>query len=342
MPKPLVLLTMGDPAGIGPEVLLKGVQDEQVRQAVHPVVVGSVDVLEERRKLIPGSPAIRKIEKPDESEDDPGVLSVLDPLPISLDECPPGKVSPATGERAYRYVERATRLVMNGRAAAIITGPLHKGAMNMAGRRFEGHTEIVAQLTHAEEVTLMLVRDNVRIAHATVHMALSEVPAHLTLQRVERVILLAQEALQRMGIDSPRIGVLGLNPHAGEEGLFGREEIDIIGPAIERARKKGADARGPLVPDASFPSLLAGKLDILIAMYHDQGHVPFKALNFQYTTNGSQMSVRGVNVTLGLPIVRTSVDHGTALDIAGQGIADAGSLVDAILLARQLAGNGEK
>lgn len=337
MPKPVIVLTMGDPAGVGPEILLKGLQDAQVHEVVLPVIIGSYDILENRRNLAPSAPVLKKIEKPGDAPDDPGILSVIDPYPISPNECHPGEVNAATGERAYRYIERAARLVMNGQAGAMVTAPIHKGALNMAGRKFEGHTEILAKLTHANGVALMLVRDNIRVAHVTTHLPHRDVSTQLTIPRIQRVITLTHDALKRLGIAQPRIGVLALNPHAGEMGLFGREEIEIIAPAIQAARSAHIDVAGPLVPDVSYPFLMAGKYDALVAMYHDQGHIAFKALSFQVDAgSGVMTSVRGVNITLGLPIIRTSVDHGTALDEAGKGTAHPGSLIDAVLLAAKM------
>lgn len=328
---------MGDPAGIGPEIILKGLQDPAVLERMTPVVIGSFDVLEERRALVPDAPTLRRIEKPSEVIPDLDGIHVIDPNPLGSQTCLPGQVNAVTGECSYRYIERATRLVMNGQADGIVTGPINKAALNLAGRKFQGHTEILAKLTHAEGVALMLVRDHLRISHVTTHMAVSEVPSSLTVQRIGYVIGLTEMAVKRLGVANPRIGVLALNPHAGESGLFGREEIDTIRPAIERARRFNIRCEGPLVPDATFPLLMGGRYDALVAMYHDQGHVPFKALNFHFDgSNQMWSSVRGVNVTLGLPIVRTSVDHGTALDEAGKGTARPDSLVDAILLAAQL------
>lgn len=328
---------MGDPAGVGPEILLKGLLDPKVLETVTPLVIGSYEVLESRRHLIAGAPALIRIDKPTEMNGDTGPVPVIDPFPISPEESQPGKVNGSTGERAYRYIERAARLVMNGQADAIVTAPIHKNALNMAGRKFEGHTEILAKLTHSEGVALMLVRDNLRVSHVTTHLPHKEASAQLTMPRIQRVIALTHDAVKRMGVENPRIGVMALNPHAGEMGLFGREEIETIDPAIQRSRASGMDVSGPLVPDVSFPFLMAGKYDALVAMYHDQGHIAFKALNFLAGAEGVGMtSVRGVNITLGLPIVRTSVDHGTALDEAGKGTAHPGSLIDAILLAAKM------
>jgi 4-hydroxythreonine-4-phosphate dehydrogenase len=241
---------------------------------------------------------------------------------------PFGQVSPLAGEAAFRYVERAVRIVEAGDAQAICTAPLSKEALHAAGHRYPGHTELLAALTGTPEVSMMLVAPKLRVIHVTTHMGLLDAIERIDAPLVERVIGRAHQTLSRAGIAQPRIGVCGINPHAGENGLFGRgEEASKIEPAVKNARSRGWDVRGPLPADTLFFLAARGDYDIVVAMYHDQGHGPIKVLGLE----------SGVNITVGLPMVRTSVDHGTAFDIAGQGVADERSLVEALRQAADLA-----
>ncbi|MEO8011170.1 MAG: 4-hydroxythreonine-4-phosphate dehydrogenase PdxA, partial [Dokdonella sp.] len=222
-------------------------------------------------------------------------------------------------------------LALAGHAGAICTAPLNKEALNLAGHHFSGHTELLAQLTGARDSVMMLAHGNMRVSHISTHTALSNVPARVTPERVRRVIELTDEALRRLGVAAPRIAVAALNPHAGEGGLFGREDIDVTAPTLAQLKAEGLDVHGPVPGDTVFVKLRAGQFDAVVAMYHDQGHIPVKLLGFHIDpATGTWDALSGVNVTLGLPIVRTSVDHGTAHDIAGKGIASAMSLVEAV------------
>jgi 4-hydroxythreonine-4-phosphate dehydrogenase len=255
------------------------------------------------------------------------------------DEIVPGVVSSDAGRLAYNAVEIAVRLAMSGEVQAICTAPLNKAALNMAGHHFSGHTELLAALTGARDSVMMLAHGNMRVSHVSTHTALSDVPARVTAERIRRVVELTDAALRRLGIQSPRIAVAALNPHAGEGGLFGREDIDITAPTLAAMKAEGYDVQGPVPGDTIFVRLRAGQYDAAVAMYHDQGHIPVKLLGFHVDpATGAWDSLSGVNVTLGLPIVRTSVDHGTAFDIAGKGIASAMSLIEAVDYAVQLAG----
>jgi 4-hydroxythreonine-4-phosphate dehydrogenase len=323
---PRVAVTMGDPYGIGPEIIVKAVAHQQVRNACQPVIIGTKDILEKAAELVGGEVSCPVIEP--EAR-----------LDLELNRF--GEVSAAAGKAAFAYIEKAVSLALAGEVDAITTAPIHKEAINLAGYHFSGHTEILAALTKAESVSMMLVCGQMRVAHVTTHVALEDVPSRITEPRLAKVIDLFHQALLDLGIDSPRIAVAGLNPHSGEGGLFGRQELEVIKPAVAAAVKRGYHVEGPIPPDTVFVKMLAGHYDGVVAMYHDQGHIPVKLLGFTVDLEtGSFRSVEGVNVTLGLPIIRTSVDHGTAFDIAGTGKANEKSMVDAILMAATMASHG--
>ncbi|NLY29602.1 MAG: 4-hydroxythreonine-4-phosphate dehydrogenase PdxA [Firmicutes bacterium] len=320
---PKVAITMGDPYGVGPEIIVKAIAHPEVQEACQPVIVGTKDILELAAELV-GGKVLCPVEEPEA------------PLDIELNRF--GEVSAAAGKAAFAYIEKAVSLALAGDVDAITTAPIHKEAINLAGYHFSGHTEILAALTETESVSMMLVCGKMRVAHVTTHVALEDVPGHITQPRLVKVIDLFHQALLDLGINSPRIAVAGLNPHSGEGGLFGRQEIDVIIPAVAATAKRGYHIEGPIPPDTVFVKMLAGQYDGVVAMYHDQGHIPVKLLGFAVDPeSGSFRSVEGVNVTLGLPIIRTSVDHGTAFDIAGTGKANEKSMIDAILMAATMA-----
>ena len=307
---PIVAITAGDPAGIGPEIVLKAIARPEVRACCRPLVIGSRAVLDRVAQRLALTPAA-------EVED----------IPLSPDEFTPGRESPVAGRCAVLAVKRAVALVQSGRAGAIATAPLNKAAMASAGFSYPGHTELLAELAGVTDYTMMLVAGKLRVVHTSTHVSLSEAIRRVTIARVFTVIRLAHETLQRMGLPQPRIAVAGLNPHAGEGGLFGREEIDHIAPAVAAARAAGFDASGPWPGDTIFFRCARGEFDVVVAQYHDQGHIAVKQSGFD----------TGVNLTAGLPFFRVSVDHGTAFDIAWQGKASESSMVEAILLAAELA-----
>ena len=320
---PKVAITMGDPYGVGPEIIVKAIAHPEVQEACQPVIVGTKGILELAAELV-GGKVLCPVEEPEV------------PLDIELNRF--GEVSAAAGKAAFAYIEKAVSLALAGDVDAITTAPIHKEAINLAGYHFSGHTEILAALTETESVSMMLVCGKMRVAHVTTHVALEDVPGHITQPRLVKVIDLFHQALLDLGINSPRIAVAGLNPHSGEGGLFGRQEIDVIIPAVAATAKRGYHVEGPIPPDTVFVKMLAGQYDGVVAMYHDQGHIPVKLLGFAVDPeSGSFRSVEGVNVTLGLPIIRTSVDHGTAFDIAGTGKANEKSMIDAILMAATMA-----
>jgi 4-phospho-D-threonate 3-dehydrogenase / 4-phospho-D-erythronate 3-dehydrogenase len=247
-------------------------------------------------------------------------------------------LSPGGGRFAYLAVERGVRLAEAGKVGAIVTAPLNKEALNLAGHAYAGHTEMLADLTGARDSVMMLAHGAFRVTHVTTHTALKDVPRKVTPERLRRVATLTENALRKLGVAAPRIAVAALNPHAGEGGLFGREDIDVTEPTVAALRAEGMDIRGPMPGDTIFVNLRAGRFDAVMAMYHDQGHIPVKLLGFAVDPEtGDWSGLSGVNVTLGLPIIRTSVDHGTAFDIAGKGVASAQSLIEAIEFAASLA-----
>lgn len=318
---------MGDPAGVGPEVIVRSAVERAVQERVKPLVVGDAGRLE-RAVAITGVPlALRRVAQPEEARFEPGTLDCLH-LPLVPPDLPFGRLSPVAGEAAYRCIERAVQVAQSGFAGAICTAPLNKEALHSAGHRFPGHTEMLAHLSGTPEVSMLLVAPGLRVIHVTTHIGLLDAVAKIEPGLVERTIRRGHELLVRAGMARPRIAVCGINPHAGENGLFGRgEEESKIVPAVAACVASGIDVQGPLPADTLFFRARRGDFDLIVAMYHDQGHGPVKVLGLE----------AGVNVTVGLPFVRTSVDHGTAFDIAGTGRADAGSMVAALELAAEFA-----
>jgi 4-hydroxythreonine-4-phosphate dehydrogenase len=323
--RPLVAITMGDPAGIGPEIAARAAAAPEVQRAVTPVIVGHLETL--RRAAPEAVPRLEPVAPERLGPLPDGRIGVLEVgLPRRL--LPWGELGAEGGEAAVAYVLAAIDLALAGRVAAVATAPLNKEAMHRAGHRYPGHTEIFGERTGAPDVALMLAARNLRVIHVTSHYSLREALDRLTTPRVLTTIRLADRTCRLLGVARPRVAVAGLNPHNGEHGLFGDEEGRIIAPAVEAARAEGLAAEGPIAPDTVFYKALGFRqYDIVVCMYHDQGHIPFKLLNFD----------SGVNVTAGLPIVRTSVDHGTAFDIAGKGVARWDSMVEAILMAGEMA-----
>lgn len=318
---PLVL-SMGDPSGIGPEIIIKAFANGEVDGCV---VAGCPSVMRSSAIGLGFDVRIREICA---IEDAAPAAGVIDVLRTSSDECyPTGEVSSASGRAAFAAIAEGVKLARSGRASGLVTAPIHKEALAAAGFDYPGHTEILADLAGVDRVAMMLANDEIRTVLVTIHVSLLDAIERADFQAQMTAIRLAHEACRDLGIARPRIAVAGLNPHAGEGGRFGNEEIDIIAPAIKAARAEGIDASGPWPGDTVFMAARKGAFDIVVAQYHDQGLIPVKYLGVE----------KGVNVTLGLPFVRTSPDHGTAFDIAGKGIADAGSLVTAIRYARRLA-----
>ncbi|MDC7241039.1 MAG: 4-hydroxythreonine-4-phosphate dehydrogenase PdxA, partial [Spirochaetales bacterium] len=332
-------ISMGDPAGIGPEIIVKALTRESVWSQCCPVVVGDARVMEQAVRFLKSDLAVEKITEPEQA--DPGRKAVYvydlanaDPADFTL-----GEVSVTGGTAAYRAVEKVIELAMKGAVAATVTAPINKEAINRAGFKYSGHTEIYAHYTGTSDYAMMLAHEDFRVIHVSTHVSLREACDRVSRKRVLDVISLADENLKKMGLPHPRIAVAGLNPHAGENGLFGREEIEEIAPAVESAKLAGIDASGPFPPDTIFSMAKGGMYDIVVVMYHDQGHIPLKLTGFIYDREaGKWQDVSGVNITLGLPIIRTSVDHGTAFDQAGKGTASSASMVNAIEYAVKLGG----
>ncbi len=335
MPRHLAI-TMGDPAGIGPEIIVKAAQRLRPRieaGELRLLVLGSAPALETARARFAPELAIPLVS---ENDDWPALCTVqAGPEGGAI---LPGLPSADGGRFAFLAVQRGVVLTTAGRTAAIVTAPLNKETLNQAGYHYPGHTEMLAELTGASSSCMMLAHGAMRVSHLTTHVALEDVPKRLTPARLHRVISLTHAALKQLGIERARIALAALNPHAGEGGLFGRHDIDVAGPVIAEAVQAGIDVVGPVAGDTVFVKLRAGQYDAVIANYHDQGHIPVKLLGFQVDpVTGKWDELSGVNITLGLPIIRTSVDHGTAFDIAGKGIANERSLIEAIEYAELLA-----
>jgi len=321
--KPLLAITMGDAAGSGPEIITKALAQSEIKAACRSVVIGDAAIMRAALEITGVPSEVRAIEKISEASFPDGVIEVIDLHNIQLDQLKRGRVNPMAGKAAFEYIKLATSMALAGECDAIVTSAINKEALNKAGYHYDGHTQLLAELCEAPDVVMMLVSGQLRIAHVTTHVSLRQAIELIRPERILTVLRLTDEALRQMGIDKPRFAVAGLNPHAGESGLFGDEELKYITPAIEAARRQGVIVTGPLPPDSVFFRTLEGQFDAAIAMYHDQGHIAVKMLGITH----------GVNVTLGLPIIRTSVDHGTNFGKAGKGTADPTSLLWAIKLA---------
>lgn len=326
---PTIAVTMGDPAGIGPEIIMKSAQSETLYAKGTMIVVGDADRLREAGRLCETRVRLNIIEKPAQAVHRPDVLNCID-LGLVPEGHPFGEVSSLCGRAAFEYVRKAVDLVHSGQAQAICTAPLNKEALHRAGHHYPGHTELLAHLTGTAEVSMLLTARNLRVIHVTTHIGLLDAIEQIQPPLVERTIDRGYQAMLRLGIPSPRIGVCGINPHAGENGLFGRnEEADKIVPAVQAQQALGRQVEGPLPADTLFFRAVRGDFDLVVAMYHDQGHGPVKVLGMD----------EGVNITVGLPFIRTSVDHGTAFDIAGTGQADERSMITALAMAFDYCGN---
>ena len=337
-------ITMGDPAGVGPEITVKALQDPKVYESCKPLVVGDAAILERACGFVGAKCTIHPVADPSEGLYEHGIIDILDLGLLRPEDLAIGQVSAPAGDAAFRYVRKVIELAMDGKVDATVTNPLNKEAMNLAlapeGMHFDGHTEIYAHYTHTEKYTMLLAHHDLRVVHVSTHCSLREACDRVKKQRVLDVIHIADSACRSFGIPRPRIAVAGLNPHAGENGLFGREELDEIIPAIRAAQDEGLCVDGPVPPDSLFPKALGGWYDIVVAMYHDQGHIPLKTVGFVYDREKQAWkAVEGVNITLGLPIIRTSVDHGTGFDQAGKGTSNELSLLNAIQYAVTMARN---
>ncbi len=314
---------MGDPAGIGPEIIAKAIDSGEIFLSCRPVVVGDANVLRKLVEEMHLSVSVRSIASCAEADPMDGKLDVLDLGLVDISRHAWGKPDASSGNAVVGYIKKATALAMNAEADAVVTAPISKKMMNAAGHHYAGHTELFGELTGSRDYGMLFVGGGLRVILATIHVALKDVPRLITSESVVKTLRLAQKAMPFFGISKPRIGVAALNPHAGEGRLFGSEEWDVLLPAVLKARAEGINASDPLPADTLFYKARNNYYDIVVAMYHDQGLVPLKMLAFG----------NAVNVTVGLPIIRTSVDHGTAYDIAGKGCADPTSLIEAVKLA---------
>jgi len=329
--RPIVGVTMGDPAGIGPEVIALGYPD--LFDHARTVVIGDADVLRAAVRICGVDLSVCAIEEVGAAGFEPGTIDVLDLGQVDAGTLERGVVREAYGAASLAYVERAIDLTQAGVIDAMTTAPINKQAIRAAGAEHAGHTGLLAERTGVEEYAMLLIEEPLRVAHVSTHVPLREACDLVTETRVLTTTRLLDGALRDLGVESPTVAVAGLNPHAGDGGLLGSEDDAEIAPAVERAREEGIDAVGPESPDTVFARAAGGDADGVVAMYHDQGHVAIKTLGFD------SAGVSGVNVTIGLPIVRTSVDHGTAFDIAGEGVASPASLIDAVRVAATLARN---
>jgi 4-hydroxythreonine-4-phosphate dehydrogenase len=328
MERPIIGITMGDPAGIGPEIVIKAFEEGGLYGICRPLVLGDRGCLQRAGSVLGSRLALNPVLRPAEGGYLKGTMDVLEVSHLAVNRITWGRPTPETGRAMVSYIERAADLALVGELAGMVTCPINKKALAGAGVDFPGHTELLAQRTGARRVVMMLAGPRLRVVLVTIHLALSRVPQVLSQGDILETIEITAQSLQdRFGLASPRLAVAGLNPHAGEGGLFGDEEQRLIRPAVEAARRAGIDATGPFPPDTVFYQAAGGSFDGVVCMYHDQGLIPFKLLHFE----------EGVNTTLGLPIIRTSVDHGTAYDIAGTGRANARSLMAAIRMAAEQA-----
>lgn len=334
---PLIGITMGDPAGIGPEIAVKALLDPAIYKECKPLLVGKAEVFQKIINHLKLPAQLHIIQNLDAAQFQCGTIDVLDQPEVTLGDFAFGEVSAACGEAAFQSVKKVIELAMEGKIDATVTGPIHKKAINEAGYHFAGHTEIYAHFTHTKKYAMLLVEDKMKVIHVSTHVSLRQACDLVKKDRILQVTELLYEGMKRLGETNLKIGIAGLNPHAGDQGLFGTEDDLEIAPAVQEALQRGYDVEGPVPPDTMFAKAATGYYGGVVAMYHDQGHIPFKLAGFKWNAEKQQMdSVKGVNITLGLPIIRTSVDHGTAFEIAGRGIASADAMTLAIESAIQL------
>ncbi|MFC1983544.1 4-hydroxythreonine-4-phosphate dehydrogenase PdxA [Chloroflexota bacterium] len=329
--KPLIAITMGDAAGIGPEIIVKSLSLEEVYRICCPLVVGEGTTMRQTIELLKSSLKLNTIEKGTEVKGELGNIDLLDLHNLSRAEVILGQICTPCGRAAMEYIARAAELTLAGKVKALVTTPISKEATKLAGYQDIGHLEYLAHITGATEYATMLITGTLSVVHLTTHYSLKDACKLVTKERILAKLKLTHDSFLKWGVKQPRIVVAGLNPHAGEDGLFGREEIEEIEPAVKDAQHLGIDAQGPLPADSVFNRAINGEFDVVLALYHDQGHIPIKVYGFE----------KSVSVALGLPFIRTSVDHGTAFDIAGRGIANPESLTEAIKTAVKLIGKNK-
>ena len=335
----LLAVTIGDPGGIGPEICVKTLNMPEIYDLCRPLLIGDLGVVK-NAVAFSGLPLeVRAAASPQDGLYKLGTVDVLDLANLPLDQLKHKQVTAQQGKAAFEYIDRAIRLALDKEVDGTVTGPINKAALNAAGFHYAGHTEIYAEKTGSRDYAMMLADGDFRVVHVSTHVSLREACDRVKRERVLKVIQLANDAVLRLAGKTPNIAVAGLNPHAGEDCIFGREDEDEILPAVQDAKKLGINADGPIPPDTVFSKAKGGQYDAVVVMYHDQGHIPMKVLGFSLDAKSGEWGhMAGVNVTLGLPIIRTSVDHGTAFGKAGEGRANPQSLVEAVKMAAQLAG----
>jgi len=338
MDRPLIGISVGDPAGIGPEITARALSLPEIHALCRPLVVAEAAMVKEAIQFSKLNLKIQTVSSPKEGLYQFGTIDLLDLKNINGKSIRYKTISAEYGRASFEFVKKVIELAMVKEIDATVTGPISKEAINLAGFHYSGHTEIYADLTRTKDYAMMLVHDQFRVIHVSTHVSLREACNRVKKDRVYRVIMLGYNAVKRLGVENPKIGVAGLNPHAGEKGLFGREETEEIEPAIQQAQKEGLNVEGPIPPDTVFSKMQGGQYDLVVVMYHDQGHIPTKLIGFQYDDKTKTWgSMSGVNITCGLPIIRVSVDHGTAFGKAGEGRANPESMIQAIKIAARLA-----
>jgi len=341
--KPVIGITMGDPASIGPEIAVKALLNEKVHAICHPLLVGDAVVFRHIVQHLGLEAGVRAVQQVSEAAFQPGVIDVIDLGDVNMAELKFGEISAMAGNAAFEAVRKVIDMAMAGEIDATVTGPINKKSINEAGHHFAGHTEIYAHYTGTKKYAMLLVEEHLKVIHVSTHVSLRQACDLVKKDRILEVTELLHNGLVQLNEKNLKIGIAGLNPHAGDAGLFGTEDDMEILPAVEEARRRGYEVDGPVPPDTLFAKAATGYYGGIVAMYHDQGHIPFKLSGFKWNAEKQQMdSVKGVNITMGLPIIRTSVDHGTAFEIAGKGIASADAMVLAIESAVQLSKNRRK
>lgn len=335
--KPIIAITMGDPASIGPEIAVKALLEKNIHDICRPVLVGDASVFRHIISLLSVKASVHAISHVTQARFERGTIDVIDLDNTDTSKLVFGEISAMSGHSSFEAVRKVIELAMKGEVDATVTGPINKKSINEAGHHFAGHTEIYAHYTNTKKYAMLLVEENMKVIHVSTHVSLRQACDLVKKERILQVIELLQQGMKQLGETNMKIGVAGLNPHAGDNGLFGTEDDLEIKPAVEEARRLGYDVEGPVPPDTLFAKASTGAYGGVVAMYHDQGHIPFKLAGFKWNAAKKQMdSVKGVNITMGLPIIRTSVDHGTAFEIAGKGIASHDAMLLAIESAVQL------
>jgi 4-hydroxythreonine-4-phosphate dehydrogenase len=340
--KPIIAVTMGDPGSIGPEIAVRALKEEKIHAACRPLLVGDARVFDHINQLLQLGVRVNSIGDVQEARFERGIIDVFDLKNMPSEKIVFGEISALAGNASFEAIRTAIELAMEKKVDATVTGPINKKSINEAGHHFAGHTEIYAHFTNTKKYAMLLVEENMKVIHVSTHVSLRQACDLVKKERILQVIELLQHGMKQLGETNLKIGVAGLNPHAGDSGLFGTEDELEIAPAVAEAKRLGYDVEGPVPPDTLFAKANTGAYGGVVAMYHDQGHIPFKLAGFKWNAQKKQMdSVKGVNITMGLPIIRTSVDHGTAFEIAGKGIASHDAMVLAIESAVQLSRNRE-